>query len=995
MSKVFHFIIVLLFIPVAGFAAADKPSVLFIAIDDLRPELGCYGVDYIRSPRIDAFAKTARLFNNHYVTAPTCGASRYALLTGLSPRKNHDAGNLAFKKNLEFTTQRGIESFPHLFKEAGYETLSIGKICHGKQDTLPRSWSRILSPRGNHPDFQNNSGKKQRPAARGLDLPDAAYQDGAMTDTVINTLRTLGDEPFFFAVGFVKPHLPFWAPKKYFDLYDPKKIPQADWGEAPDSPSYHPSFELMQQYGHHPEAGLEDPTYRRHLKHGYAACVSFVDAQIGRILDEVEALGLDDNTIIVLWGDHGWHLGEHRIFGKHTSFERALKSVLIVRTPKMKRPGRPTDALVQSIDLYPTLAGLCGLTPPADIDGRPFLDLLDDPDLAGPEYALSYNQSYGAPFRGLPRLHAVTLRTRDYRYIQWQRDLGREDILFQELYDHRSDPKEADNLATKKPEVVKRLEELLAEHRDDNASSMVAAESAAGGIETDDTGPRWQVSTTEDWQAFIADTNGIKIADGYAIAEKPQVSFTSQLKQFPEPIKLKDIELRQSVEWLNWQPCSLYQPNMKNAPVMISHGPNDHWIIAQYRSAEQLLEAYQAKVADAKKRNRKPPTPLTFSLEGFVTKEVTLEGYDEKLVTTPFPNQYRPAETKADVTDRTYQRAWKSGYHAWHSRDMIKWVHYGPTAAAPTVTTAEYVDGKTFFYYDRPNDRDPHLIIDSDLRDGIPGEDKGLAFDAPWGGSDVGVIRDLKGRFHMISENWQPINASKRSWDSPLASHMVSEDGIKDFKILKPAVDYRTKPTGKTATFEHPHWNDKEKVVTYEIHEPRQDAFGDWAAIAIGGQYYLVSDYDPANAHGRSGMSVALFTSEDINKPFRFYGHIGSGHPDPDIMFADGKFYLITQTATDFISEGPWVGTAQVRTGVDQDGDGKVDHWSKWQETREMYAPIPGFAKQVDRTPAKVSFADLPAGKGFQIEVKLLSPEGHKSLPKLDQLIATFDSSQK
>ena len=184
----------------------------------------------------------------------------------------------------------------------------------------------------------------------------------------------------------------------------------------------------------------------------------------------------------------------------------------------------------------------------------------------------------------------------------------------------------------------------------------------------------------------------------------------------------------------------------------------------------------------------------------------------------------------------------------------------------------------------------------------------------------------------MISENWQPINASKRSWDSPLASHMVSEDGIKDFKILKPAVDYRTKPTGKTATFEHPHWNDEEKVVTYEIHEPEQDAFGDWAAIAIGGQYYLVSDYDPANAHGRSGMSVALFTSEDINKPFRFYGHIGSGHPDPDIMFADGKFYLITQTATDFVSEGPWVGTAQVRTGVDQDGDGKVDHWSKWQE---------------------------------------------------------------
>ena len=399
---------------------------LFIAIDDLRPELGCYGVDYIQSPRIDAFAKTARLFTHHYVTAPTCGASRYALLTGLSPRTKHEAGNHAFKQNLEFTSQRGIESFPHLFKEAGYETLSIGKICHGKQDTLPRSWSRILNPLAVSIRTFRTTAEKRNVRLRGLDLPDAAYQDGAMTDRVIETLQTLGDEPFFFAVGFTKPHLPFWAPKKYFDLYDAESIPQAEWGKKPESPSYHPSFELMQQYGHHPEAGLEDPAYRRHLKHGYAACVSFVDAQIGRILDELEALSLDENTIIVLWGDHGWHLGEHRIFGKHTSFEKALNSVLIVRTPRMNYPGRPTDALVQSIDIYPTLAKLSGLTPPKDIDGRTFLDLLNDPSLKGPEYAISYNQSYGAPFRGQPRMYAVTLRSRDYRYTQWQKDLGRE-----------------------------------------------------------------------------------------------------------------------------------------------------------------------------------------------------------------------------------------------------------------------------------------------------------------------------------------------------------------------------------------------------------------------------------------------------------------------------------------------------------------------------------------------------------------------------------------
>ena len=156
-----------------------------------------------------------------------------------------------------------------------------------------------------------------------------------------------------------------------------------------------------------------------------------------------------------------------------------------------------------------------------------------------------------------------------------------------------------------------------------------------------------------------------------------------------------------------------------------------------------------------------------------------------------------------------------------------------------------------------------------------------------------------------------------------------------------------------------------------------------------------MGDYDPAGVHDRNGMSVALFTSEDINKPFRFYGHIGSGHPDPDIMFADGKFYMITQTATDFVSDGPWVGMAKVRAGVDKDGDGQIDQWSNWQDARETYSYIPGFAKQVDRKPAMVSFSNLPAGKGFQIEVKLLAPEGNQSFPRLDLLNATFESSQR
>ena len=216
-----------------------------------------------------------------------------------------------------------------------------------------------------------------------------------------------------------------------------------------------------------------------------------------------------------------------------------------------------------------------------------------------------------------------------------------------------------------------------------------------------ETDPGWKVSTTKDWQAFISKSKGIKVADGHAIAQKREVSFTSKLKKFAKPAKLRDIELKQSVEWMNWKPYSIYNLNMRNAPVLISHGPNDHWAVAQYRSAEQIVEWHQKKVEEAKNRKRKPPPPLGFTLDGFEPEEVSLEGYDEKLVTTPFPNQYRPAETKTDITHRTYQRAWKSGYHAWHSRDMINWVHYGPTAMAPTVTTAEYKEGKTYFYYDR------------------------------------------------------------------------------------------------------------------------------------------------------------------------------------------------------------------------------------------------------------------------------------------------------
>lgn len=289
---------------------------------------------------------------------------------------------------------------------------------------------------------------------------------------------------------------------------------------------------------------------------------------------------------------------------------------------------------------------------------------------------------------------------------------------------------------------------------------------------------------------------------------------------------------------------------------------------------------------------------------------------------------------------------------------------------------------------DRKPDKDPHLIIDADLTDGMPGKDMGMAFDDPSHGSDCAIIRDLDGKFHLISEDWSPIDASKHAWDSPLASHAVSSDGLGNFKLLAPPVDQRTQPTGRMGTFKHPHWTKEDpknfpsNVAEYEIHEPAQNAYGDWAAIAIGGQYYLFGDFEPA---GSKAMSIARFTSADINKPFAFCGSFGSGHPDPDICFAEGRFYLINQTKNDYISPGPWVERVEARVGVDTDNDGKINEWTPWQEVREKYDYIPGFSKQVAKAPATLDLSKLPAGYGFQIELKTTDTTENDSKPILDK----------
>lgn len=433
----------------------------------------------------------------------------------------------------------------------------------------------------------------------------------------------------------------------------------------------------------------------------------------------------------------------------------------------------------------------------------------------------------------------------------------------------------------------------------------------------------------------------------------------------------QSLTVAQSPVWQNWNPIENLGPvNLGDAPVLLTVGPNNYWMFGRYGSGQP------------RRRKGEKPKPLP----PFKPETVTLDGFDIPLQTTRFPNQYNaPGGLKRS----------KGGYHAWQSRDMKNWVHHGPVTEGFSrwVTSAEWIDGKAFIYYDFPNDQDPHVYVDADLFDGEPGKNMGLAVDDPSHGSDAGFIRDLEGNMHVIIEDWSPINASKRSWDSPLAGHAVSPSGLNGFVFKNPAVDNRTQPTGRIETYRHPHWakedpkNYQTNIAEYEVHEPEQEAYGDWAAICIGGQYYLFGDYDPAGGHQ---MSVGWFTSSSIDEPFTWCDHIGNGHPDPDIAFAEGQFYLATQQKTDYVSPGPWVETVEARVGVDVDNDGVIDKWTDWTELKESYDYIRGFSKQIARTPAQLDLSMLPAGYGFQVELRLTDTTENKSKPIVDRMTLSF-----
>ena len=395
---------------------AESPNVLLICIDDLRPELASFGAEYIHSPNIDRLAANGRAFHRHYVNAPTCGASRYTLLTGqYGPTGNQALFDRA--KRLKQAPDSVPPSMPKWFRQNGYTTVSVGKVSHhpggwGGEDwddqtvvEMPGAWDRQLMPTG---AWKNPRGamhglangevragrsftKNKMDGLQSFPGPDTSYNDGLIADEGMEQLADLAeqDKPFFLAVGLIKPHLPFGSPKKYMAPYvnangENAELPPIPHPNKPDrQTTWHPSGEFFSQYNHHGKDPREDTAYADEVRRHYAACVTYADKHVGDILQTLEESGQAKNTIIVFWGDHGWHLGEHGIWGKHCLFEEALRSPLIIQYPELKKLGEKTNAVVETVDIFPTLCELTGLPQPMHADGISLSPQLDDPKCCG------------------------------------------------------------------------------------------------------------------------------------------------------------------------------------------------------------------------------------------------------------------------------------------------------------------------------------------------------------------------------------------------------------------------------------------------------------------------------------------------------------------------------------------------------------------------------------------------------------------------------------
>jgi uncharacterized sulfatase len=434
------------------------PNVLFLAADDLNTRLGCYGHELVQSPHVDSLAATGVRFERAYCQFPLCGPTRASLLTGLRPDTTKVLDNgIDFRLNLPDAV-----TLPQCFRQNGYFTAREGKMFHmgvpGGVGTPkyqdPPSWDHSVSPAGTE-EHTVGEGRNLTPTVHdGIAMhwistggPDG-QADFAAAEHALTLLDEHGKEPFFLAVGFVRPHVPFVAPSRFFDFYPLQDIPLPD-NPADDLDDIPEASKNVRPYLWH-HMGMNEEAQREGLR-GYYAATSFMDEQLGRVLGGLERMGLAENTIVVFWGDHGWNLGEHTRWQKMSLMEESTRVPLIVRAPGMAGNGRSCRGLVEFVDIYPTLTELCGLQPPDNLEGRSFAPLLRNPDGAGKKAAftqLVYEN----------RISGRTARTGDYRYIRWEGDGGGE-----ELYDHRSDPGEFTNLALSEQHqpVLQQMREVL------------------------------------------------------------------------------------------------------------------------------------------------------------------------------------------------------------------------------------------------------------------------------------------------------------------------------------------------------------------------------------------------------------------------------------------------------------------------------------------------------------------------------------------------------
>ena len=452
----------------------EKPNILFICIDDLRRDLGCYGAN-VKSPNLDQLASEGSLFFNHYVQVPTSGASRASMLTGRLPRTNGDLNNSACESRITRRKDKtGPESLFHHLRNNGYYTVGIGKVSHSadgyiygytspksNRREMPESWDELLYDYGKwnsgwdaffgYSNGTNRQGQKyQVKPYECAPCDDEGLQDGLTARIAVDKLKTLAksEEPFCMVVGFYKPHLPFNSPKKYWDLYDEKEIGISPMPEIPENIypniSLHSSGEFCGYRLGEEKPSLQNRVsdeYAKKVRHAYYACISYTDAQVGKVLQALKESGKMENTIIVVWGDHGWHLGDFRVWGKHTLYESALNSTFMMKVPGGKK-GVKNTRIVSSVDIYPTLMDLCGVEAPEGLDGKSFKKLLTNPkDKKWEEAAYS---SFGA---------GTSVRVPGYRLTRYRHKGKWLDVLFK----YKNRRYETENIAEKYPKIVKQL----------------------------------------------------------------------------------------------------------------------------------------------------------------------------------------------------------------------------------------------------------------------------------------------------------------------------------------------------------------------------------------------------------------------------------------------------------------------------------------------------------------------------------------------------------